>query len=168
MHTCCRTPRTEADLEGTSMNRLDMVEAGRAALPFQLTTAQERVLGQVGCPCQGQGVPCPGLAATARAYNLSWQPAWHCRCMCGFTCHCLLGVLSAVCELAWQCRRMHQLVWPASLVAVGCTQTHLSGSTLAVCCQCQLNFMLPNERQMSLQLRPWSATVSVQPAWNCT
>ena len=30
------------------MNRLDMLEAGRAALPFQLTTAQERVLGQVG------------------------------------------------------------------------------------------------------------------------
>ena len=38
------------------MNRLDMLEAGRAALPFQLTTAQERVLGQVGCPLSGTGL----------------------------------------------------------------------------------------------------------------
>ena len=52
----CRTPRTEADLEGTSMNRLDMLEAGRAALPFQLTTAQERVLGQVRCRLSGTGL----------------------------------------------------------------------------------------------------------------
>lgn len=40
------------------MNRLDMLEAGRAALPFQLTTAQERVLGQVGCLLAGTDIGC--------------------------------------------------------------------------------------------------------------
>ena len=53
------------------MNRLDMLEAGRAALPFQLTTAQERVLSQVGCRRQGQVLSCAGLVAKAQAQNLS-------------------------------------------------------------------------------------------------
>lgn len=42
-----RTPRGEADLEGTCINQLDMMQAGRAALGFALTGAQDRVLNEV-------------------------------------------------------------------------------------------------------------------------
>ena len=42
-----RTPRGEADLEGTCIHQLDMMHAGRAALGFDLTDAQDRVLAEV-------------------------------------------------------------------------------------------------------------------------
>ena len=42
-----RTPRGEADLEGTCINQLKMMQAGRAALGFELTDAQDRVLSEV-------------------------------------------------------------------------------------------------------------------------
>lgn len=42
-----RTPRGEADLEGTCIHTLDMMHAGRAALGFALTDAQDRVLTEV-------------------------------------------------------------------------------------------------------------------------
>lgn len=46
-----RSPRGTADLEGTCINQLDMMQAGRAALGFRLTQAQDRVLNEVCHPC---------------------------------------------------------------------------------------------------------------------
>ena len=43
-----RTPRSPVDLEGTRVQQLGMMEAGREALGFRLTAAQERVLAEVG------------------------------------------------------------------------------------------------------------------------
>lgn len=42
-----RSPRGTADLEGTCITQLDMMQAGRAALGFRLTHAQDRVLNEV-------------------------------------------------------------------------------------------------------------------------
>lgn len=42
-----RTPRGEADLGGTCIHTLAMMQAGRAALGFELTDAQDRVLTEV-------------------------------------------------------------------------------------------------------------------------
>ena len=42
-----RTPRSEADLEGTRVTQRDMMEAGRDVLGFRLTAAQDRVLTEV-------------------------------------------------------------------------------------------------------------------------
>ena len=61
-----RTPRSDADVEGTRISQLSMMQAGRQALRFTLTDAQDRVLTEVcaspllgtdycpwlsGCPC---------------------------------------------------------------------------------------------------------------------
>ena len=50
-----RTPRSEVDLVGTRISKLDMMQAGRDALGFRLTDAQDRVLTEVGC-CQARGI----------------------------------------------------------------------------------------------------------------
>lgn len=42
-----RTPRSEEDLVGTRIEKLDQMEAGRDALGFKLTAAQDRVLTEV-------------------------------------------------------------------------------------------------------------------------
>jgi ATP-dependent DNA helicase RecG len=46
-----RTPRSEADLEGTRVTQRDMMEAGRDVLGFRLTAAQDRVLTEVPKVC---------------------------------------------------------------------------------------------------------------------
>ena len=46
-----RTPRSEADLEGTRVTQLGMMEAGRDVLGFTLTAAQDRVLTEVCKAC---------------------------------------------------------------------------------------------------------------------
>ncbi len=42
-----RTPRSEVDLVGTRVEKLGMMQAGRNALGFRLTAAQDRVLAEV-------------------------------------------------------------------------------------------------------------------------
>lgn len=46
-----RTPRSEADLVGTRVTQLGMMEAGRDVLGFRLTAAQDRVLTEVCKVC---------------------------------------------------------------------------------------------------------------------
>ncbi|KAL0044700.1 hypothetical protein WJX82_006055 [Trebouxia sp. C0006] len=48
-----RTPRSEADLLGTRVTQLDMMEAGRDVLGFRLTAAQDRVLTEILRDMQG-------------------------------------------------------------------------------------------------------------------
>lgn len=48
-----RTPRSEADLEGTRVTQLGMMEAGRDVLGFTLTAAQDRVLTEILRDMQG-------------------------------------------------------------------------------------------------------------------
>ncbi|KAL0024844.1 hypothetical protein WJX79_004631 [Trebouxia sp. C0005] len=48
-----RTPRSEADLEGTRVTQLGMMEAGRDVLGFRLTAAQDRVLTEILRDMQG-------------------------------------------------------------------------------------------------------------------
>lgn len=57
-----RTPRSEVDLVGTRITKLDMMQAGRDVLGFRLTGAQDRVLTEVGF-CQARGGLFPSLAA---------------------------------------------------------------------------------------------------------
>ncbi len=53
-----RTPRSEADLEGTRVTQLGMMEAGRDVLGFRLTAAQDRVLTEV---CKVCAWPMPAI-----------------------------------------------------------------------------------------------------------
>lgn len=48
-----RTPRSEADLEGTQINQLGMMMAGKDVLGFRLTAAQDRVLTEILGDMQG-------------------------------------------------------------------------------------------------------------------
>ena len=66
-----RTPRGEADLEGTCIHTLAMMQAGRAALGFALTDAQDRVLTEVH-------------ALSGSSVNARHSP--RCECVHGFMC----------------------------------------------------------------------------------
>ena len=67
-----RTPRSEADLLGTRVTQLDMMEAGRDVLGFRLTAAQDRVLTEVrpAYPWSGLAIKllCHGLRGVAFAF----------------------------------------------------------------------------------------------------
>ncbi|KAL3158650.1 hypothetical protein ABBQ32_011393 [Trebouxia sp. C0010 RCD-2024] len=83
-----RTPRGEADLEGTCIHTLDMMHAGRAALGFALTDAQDRVLTEILRDMQGpapmmrllqgdvgSGKTAVALLALLAAAGSGWQGA---------------------------------------------------------------------------------------------
>ncbi len=67
-----RTPRSEADLVGTRVTQLAMMEAGRDVLGFRLTAAQDRVLTEVCRVCAWCMLAivllCHGLRGTAIAF----------------------------------------------------------------------------------------------------
>lgn len=69
-----RTPRSEVDLVGTRITKLDTMQAGRDALGFRLTDAQDRVLTEVG-PCQARNSKFQPhtVQQLKTSFSLSWQ-----------------------------------------------------------------------------------------------
>lgn len=50
---CCRAPQGAAEVDGICINDTSMMEAGQAALPFDLTAAQQRALDEILADMQG-------------------------------------------------------------------------------------------------------------------
>ena len=69
-----RIPRSEVDLVGTRITKLDMMQAGRDALGFRLTDAQDRVLTEVGsCQARNSKFQPHTVQRLKTSFSLSWQ-----------------------------------------------------------------------------------------------
>ena len=126
-----RTPRSEADLLGTRVTQLDMMEAGRDVLGFRLTAAQDRVLTEVR-----PAYPWSGLAIKLLCHGCwsrwTWQTAPLLPASTSTPCfHRALGMPSSL-SLGLP---LAQLAFERSELTVAAV---LLGEMLLSCCTCRI------------------------------
>ena len=122
-----KSPRSEIDLKGIQVNKLKMMEAGKASLGFELTAAQDRVLGEVvrdmqaGTPMMrllqgdvGSGKTAVAVLALLAVTGSGWQGAF----MAPTEVHSLLHNGYCICLPACLCSSGKTAVAVKRLLAV--------------------------------------------------